>query len=91
MGLALPLRDTAGLSLGELLSGSATAADSAFCFMAWSSSTSLSLSVRKAARDYRGGIAPLLSGQRSRSVAQAAADRRESFRTRHEAMGTGWL
>lgn len=55
MGLALPLRDTAGLSLGEVLSGSATAADSAFCFMAWSSSTSLSLSVRKAARDYRGG------------------------------------
>lgn len=46
---ALPLRETAGLSLGEFLSGSATAADSAFCFMAWSISTSFSLSMRKAA------------------------------------------
>lgn len=46
---ALPLRETAGLSLGEFLSESATAADRAFCFMAWSISTSFSLSVRKAA------------------------------------------
>lgn len=46
---ALPLRETAGLSLGELLSGSATAADSAFCFMARSISTSFSVSMRKAA------------------------------------------
>lgn len=37
------------------------------------------------------GIAPLLSRQRSRSVAQAAAGRRESFGMRHEAAGTGWL
>lgn len=46
---ALPLRETAGLSLGEFLTESATAADRAFCFMAWSISTSFSLSVRKAA------------------------------------------
>lgn len=46
---ALPLRETAGLSLGEFLSGSATAADSAFCFTARSISTSFSLSMRKAA------------------------------------------
>lgn len=46
---ALPLRETAGLSLGEFLSESATAADSAFCFMAWSILTSFSLSMRKAA------------------------------------------
>lgn len=46
---ALPLRETAGLSLGEFLRESATAADSAFCFMAWSISTSFSLSMRKAA------------------------------------------
>lgn len=46
---ALPLRETAGLSLGEFLSESATAADRAFCFMAWSIATSFSLSVRKAA------------------------------------------
>lgn len=46
---ALPLRETAGLSLGEFLRESAAAADSAFCFMAWSISTSFSLSMRKAA------------------------------------------
>lgn len=47
--LPLPLRETAGLSLGEFVKESATAADSAFCFMARSISTSLSLSMRKAA------------------------------------------
>lgn len=47
--LPLPLRETVGLSLEEfVVTESATAADSALCFMARSISTSLSLSVRKA-------------------------------------------
>lgn len=47
--LPLPLREMVGLSLEEFVTESATAADSALCFMARSISTSLSLSVRKAA------------------------------------------
>lgn len=51
LSLPLPLRETVGLSLGELASVSVAAtADSALCFAARSSSTSLSLSMRKAAR-----------------------------------------
>lgn len=48
-GLPLPLRATAGLSPGAFAEASGSAADSVRCFVARSISTSLSLSVRKAA------------------------------------------